>query len=212
MKNKIRLFLWKLLGINYYHFLEGQKKTYLHKAKNVKIGFKTYHNGAFVWSWHSESSLEIGSYCSIANDVHFILDSGFHLLSPITTFPLFNHMSDDSLPIGNVSQQEFKDNIRPVKRHIKIGNDVWIGMNAIILPNVTIGDGVTIMAGAVVSGNIPDYAVVGGVPAKIVKMKHDAETISKLKNIGWWDRDPKEIEENTADFYLPVNEFIKKWQ
>ena len=70
MKNALRLLLWKLLGIEYYRFLARQHKVYLDKAKNTTIGYKTYHNGAFVWQWYAESFLKIGSYCSIANDVN----------------------------------------------------------------------------------------------------------------------------------------------
>ncbi|MBA2746841.1 MAG: CatB-related O-acetyltransferase [Flavisolibacter sp.] len=156
--------------------------------------------------------MEIGSYCSIANDVNFILDDGFHLSSEVTTFPLFNHLSDPSLTINNQTIFNFKDSLQPAKRNIKIGNDVWIGMNAIILPGIKVGNGVTVMAGAVVSSDIPDYAVVGGVPAKIVKMKHVSSIISDLLEISWWNWNPKKVEENTADFYLPINEFIAKWR
>lgn len=212
MKNKIRLFLWKLLGINYYDYLKGQRKQYLKPSKNISIGVKTYHNGAFLWRWHEESSIEIGAYCSIANDVNFILDDGDHLLSEVTSFPLFNHLNDNALPVGNQTLKEFKQTIQPKKAHIKIGNDVWIGMNAVILPEATIGNGVTVMAGAVVSGSIPDYAVVGGVPAKIIKMKHGPEEIEKLNQIAWWHWPPEKVEQNLADFYLPVNDFIRKWQ
>lgn len=211
MKNKIRLFLWKLLGINYYDYLKGQRKEYLHAAKNISIGIKTYHNGAFVWRWNDESSLEIGAYCSIANDVNFILDDGYHLLSEVTSFPLFNHMDNKTLPVGSLTIDEFKRTIHPKKAHIKIGNDVWIGMNAVILPETIIGNGVTIMAGAVISGKIPDYAVVGGVPGKIIRMKHEPTEIDQLNQIAWWSWSVEKVEQNLADFYLPTKEFIGKW-
>jgi virginiamycin A acetyltransferase len=84
-------------------------------------------------------------------------------------------------------------------------------MNAIILPNVKVGNGVTILAGSVVSKDIPDYAIVGGVPAAILKMKYDSVTIDKLKQIAWWDWDSKKVEENVSDFYKPIDEFINKW-
>ena len=84
-------------------------------------------------------------------------------------------------------------------------------MNAVILPNVKVGNGVMILAGSVVSKDIPDYAVVGGVPATIIKMKYDAETIDKLKKIAWWEWDAIKVEENVSDFYEPIQEFINKW-
>ncbi len=213
MKEKIRSFFWKFLGSRYYDFLKGQKnKSYLHQAKHLKMGIKSYHNGAYVWQWDLESSIEIGSYCSIANDVNFIVDDGYHLLSDITSFPHFAHMSDPKMLIGNLTNEAFRKKIKATKSNIIVGNDVWIGMNVIILPGVKIGNGVTIMAGAVVSSDVSDYTIVGGVPAKVVKMKYDNDTIKKLNAIAWWDWDVKRIEENAADFYLTVNDFVKKWE
>ncbi len=211
MKQFLRKIAWKILGIEYLNYLKGQNKTYLHLAKNVVIGYKTYHNGAFVWQWHSNSELEIGKYCSIANDVNFILDSGHHQLSETTTFPHFNYLVNKELLICNKTQSDFKQSITTEKSKTIIGNDVWIGMNAVILPNVKVGNGVMILAGSVVSKDIPDYAVVGGVPATIIKMKYDAETIDKLKKIAWWEWDAIKVEENVSDFYEPIQEFINKW-
>lgn len=211
MKEFLRKIAWKILGNQYQVFLKGQNKTYLHLAKNVTLGHKTYHNGAFVWQWHSNSALEIGKYCSIANDVNFILDSGHHQLSEITTFPHFNHLENKDLFIDGKSQYDFKQSIRTEKSKIIIGNDVWIGMNAIILPNVKIGNGVTILAGSVVSKDVPDYAIVGGMPAVIVKMKYDTATINKLIEIAWWDWDASKLEKNVSDFYEPMEFFINKW-
>lgn len=211
MKNKIRLLLWKLLGIGHYQYLRGQKKTYLHDAKNTTIGKKTYHNGAFVWQWYDRSTLEIGAYCSIANDVNFILDDGFHLLSGVTTFPHFNHLSREVNNIGDQTLAMFKENSSAKKHDIRIGNDVWIGMNATILPGTVVGNGVTIMAGAVVSGNFPDYSVIGGVPAKVISMKHQPEIIEKLNQISWWNWETEKVEKNAGDFYLPIEDFIRKW-
>ncbi|MNQ99528.1 Chloramphenicol acetyltransferase [compost metagenome] len=84
-------------------------------------------------------------------------------------------------------------------------------MNATILPGVTIGNGVTILAGAVVSEDIPDYAIVGGVPSKVIKFKHNPESIEALNKIGWWNWPEKKIKANVNDFYLPIDLFIKKY-
>ncbi|MEP6928575.1 MAG: CatB-related O-acetyltransferase [Flavobacterium sp.] len=211
MKQFLRKMAWGILGKGYLNFLKGQNKIYLHQAKNVSIGYKTYHNGAFVWQWHQNSALEIGKYCSIANDVQFILDSGHHMVSEVTTYPHFNHLVNKELPIGNVTQSDFKKNIKTEESKTIIGNDVWIGMNVIILPNVKIGDGVTILAGTVVTKDIPDYAVVGGIPGAIVKMKYDLDTIDKMKKIQWWNWSPDKVEENVGDFYIPIHDFIIKW-
>lgn len=211
MKQFFRKIAWTILGKGYFDFLKGQNKTYLHKAKNVSIGYKTYHNGAFVWQWHQNSALEIGKYCSIANDVNFILDSGHHTMSEVTSYPHFNHLVNKELPIGNSTQSDFKRNIRTEESKTIVGNDVWIGMNAIILPNVKIGDGVTILAGTVVTKDVPDYAIVGGIPGAIVKMKYDLDTIDKMKKIQWWNWRPDKVEENVGDFYISIHDFTTKW-
>lgn len=211
MKQFFRRIAWTILGKGYFDFLKGQNKTYLHKAKNVSIGYKTYHNGAFVWQWHQNSALEIGKYCSIANDVNFILDSGHHTMSEVTSYPHFNHLVNKELPIGNSTQSDFKRNIRTEESKTIVGNDVWIGMNAIILPNVKIGDGVTILAGTVVTKDVPDYAIVGGIPGAIVKMKYDLDTIDKMKKIQWWNWSPDKVEENVGDFYISIHDFTTKW-
>ncbi|WP_053004190.1 CatB-related O-acetyltransferase [Flavobacterium sp. ABG] len=211
MKQFFRRIAWTILGKGYLDFLKGQNKTYLHKAKNVSIGYKTYHNGAFVWQWHQNSALEIGKYCSIANDVNFILDSGHHTISEVTSYPHFNHLVNKELPIGSSTQSDFKRNIRTEESKTIVGNDVWIGMNAIILPNVKIGDGVTILAGTVVTKDVPDYAIVGGIPGVIVKMKYDLDTIDKMKKIQWWNWSPDKVEENVGDFYISIHDFTTKW-
>jgi virginiamycin A acetyltransferase len=211
MKQFFRKIAWTILGKGYFDFLKGQNKTYLHKAKNVSIGYKTYHNGAFVWQWHQNSALEIGKYCSIANDVNFILDSGHHTISEVTSYPHFNHLVNKELPIGSSTQSDFKRNIRTEESKTIVGNDVWIGMNAIILPNVKIGDGVTILAGTVVTKDVPDYAIVGGIPGAIVKMKYDLDTIDKMKKIQWWNWSPDKVEENVGDFYISIHDFTTKW-
>lgn len=213
MKNTLRNLVWKLLGIEYYRFLKRQHQVYLDRAVNTQLGYKTYHNGAFVWQWYPNSSLHIGSYCSIANDVHFVLDDGFHQQSEITSFPHLDQLKNKSIRFQSQSIEDFKTSKIPSKsHHTEIGHDVWIGMNATILPQVTIGSGATIMAGAVVTTDVPPYAVVGGVPARVVKMKHSPEQIQDLLAIAWWNWPTEQVETNAADFYLPITDFIHKWK
>lgn len=215
MINIIRKLLWRILGINYYNYLKGRNNTYLKDAKWANVGYKTYDNGAFVWRWYNGSKLVIGKYCSIANDVNFVCDSGFHTESQITSFPLFHEIleKNDNVIINNTSYvvKDIKENLKPLKTGIIVGNDVWIGMNVTILPGVTIGNGVTVLAGAIVSEDIPDYAVVGGIPAKVIKFKHDKEKIDALNKISWWDWPEEKIKQNINDFYLPMENFIQKY-
>ncbi|MDR6762544.1 virginiamycin A acetyltransferase [Flavobacterium sp. 2755] len=210
----IRKLLWCLLGINYYNYLKGKNNIYLKDAKWAVVGNKTYDNGAFVWKWYNDSSLKIGKYCSIANDVNFICDSGFHTESEVTSFPLFHQIleKNDEVIINKITYKvsDINEKITAKKAGIIIGNDVWIGMNATILPGVKIGNGVTIMSGAVVSNDIPDYAIAAGVPAKIIKYKHNPEIIDALNKISWWDWSDEKVKQTVNDFYLSIEEFIKK--
>lgn len=210
----VRKLLWSVLGIKYYNYLKGTNAIYLKDAKWVVIGHKTYDNGAFVWRWHNGSLLRIGKYCSIANNVNFVCDSGYHTESQITSFPLFHEVleKDDEVIINNVPYlvKDIKEKLRPKKTNISVGNDVWIGMNVTILPDVKIGNGVTILAGAVVNEDIPDYAVAGGIPAKVLSLKHSEEIIESLNKISWWDWSDERIKENVNDFYLPMDRFIQK--
>lgn len=210
----VRKLLWSVLGIKYYNYLKGINATYLKDAKWAVIGHKTYDNGAFVWRWHNGSLLRIGKYCSIANNVNFVCDSGYHTESQITSFPLFHEVleKDDEVIINNVPYlvKDIKEKLRTKKTNISVGNDVWIGMNVTILPDVKIGNGVTILAGAVVNEDIPDYAVAGGVPAKVLSLKHSEEIIESLNKISWWNWSDERIKENVNDFYLPMDRFIQK--
>ena len=75
-----------------------------------------------------------------------------------------------------------------------IGNDVWVGYTAMILPGVSVGDGAIIAAGAVVSRDVPPYAIVGGNPAEVIRMRFDETAIEKLLGLRWWDWDIDKIE------------------
>lgn len=214
MITSIRKLLWKVLGINFYNYLKYKKYTNLKDAKWVKIGRKSYDNGAYVWRWNMNTELNIGNFCSIANDVHFICDSGYHGESDITSFPLFHEVLDkEDEVIINATTFKVKDIVNQLptqKQNIIIGNDVWIGARATILPGVSIGNGVTILAGAIVSADVSDYAIIGGIPAKVIRFKHETNIIQKLNKIAWWDWSNKKLKENINDFYLPTEEFIKK--
>lgn len=112
----------------------------------------------------------------------FICDSGCHGESEISTFPLFNQLLEKQHVIilkgKNIKVENIVNEVKPLKQHIVIGHDVWIGANATILPGVTIENEVAILAGTIVSENIPDYAITGGVPGKIVKFKHSEVIIA----------------------------------
>lgn len=145
----------------------------------------------------------IGKYCSIGPN--FISGWGIHPTDGISTSPIFYSMSHAT---GKVFSK--KNKIIERKR-IKIGNDVWIGSNCIVLDGITIGNGCIIAAGAVVTKDVPDYAIVGGVPAKIIKYRFDDETIHELQKIKWWNFEDNDIQ-YVEEYFFNVQEFIKKYK
>ena len=147
------------------------------------------------------SMTDIGRFCSIGPN--FISGWGIHPIDGISTCQAF--YSKDYI-FGPVFSEVNKIEER---KRIKIGNDVWIGMNCSILDGVVIGDGAVIAAGAVVTKDVPPYAVVGGVPAKIIKYRFDEETIDQLLKIKWWNYSHERLKEVELHFF-DVKEFIKQ--
>lgn len=125
--------------------------------------------------------LIIGKFCSIACGAKFMFTSGNHRMSSSSnyTFPVFFEEWD--LPVSEITSAW--DN----KGDIVIGNDVWIGYEAVIMPGVHIGDGAVIGTRAVVTKDVAQYTIVGGVPAKQIRKKFDDDTIYKLESLKWWD-------------------------
>ena len=132
--------------------------------------------------------LIIGKYCSIACGAKFLFTSANHAMRSLSTypFPIFaNHWGLDWADVATAW-----DN----KGDIVVGNDVWIGYEAVILQGVTIGDGAIIGARAVVTRDVEPYTIVGGVPAKVIKRRFPPETVEALRNIRWWDWPSEEVE------------------
>jgi len=125
--------------------------------------------------------LIIGRFCSIACGAKFLFTSANHTMKSLSTYPFPIFFEEWGLEIKNVASAW--DN----KGDIVVGNDVWIGYEAVILSGVHIGDGAIIGARAVVTKDVPPYTVVGGIPAKEIKKRFDEETIKKLKQLEWWN-------------------------
>ena len=143
------------------------------------------------------ATLRIGAFCSIANGVKIYL-GGEHRTDWVTTFPFCILWESGHTLEGHPK----------TKGDVVIGNDVWLGAESVILSGVTIGDGAAIGARAVVTGNVPPYAIVAGNPARIVKNRFDDETISRLSKIKWWEWKDAKI-----DKALPMllNDDIRKF-
>lgn len=138
----------------------------------------------------NHDKLQIGKFCSIACGAKFLFNSANHTLSSLSTYPFPLFFEEWGLEKKDVTRAW--DN----KGDIVIGNDVWIGYEAVILAGVTIGDGAIIGTRAVVTKDVPPYTIVGGVPAKLIKKRFSEETISALLEIQWWNWSEERIARN----------------
>ena len=131
--------------------------------------------------------LVIGKYCSIACGAKFLLNSANHTLRSLSTYPFPIFYEAWGTPVSEVSSAW--DN----RGDIVIGNDVWIGYEAVILSGVHIGDGAIIGARAVVTRDVEPYTIMGGVPAWPIRKRYDEETIQRLLALRWWDFPPEQM-------------------
>ncbi len=138
----------------------------------------------------NKDRLIIGKFCSIACGTKFIFTSANHTLESLSTYPFPLFFEEWGLDKANVAAAW--DN----KGDIVIGNDVWIGYEAVIMPGVTIGDGAIIGTRAVVTKDVAPYTIVGGVPAKPIRKRFAEETIKSLLEIKWWEWPEERIREN----------------
>lgn len=141
----------------------------------------------------NQERLVIGKFCSIACGTKFLFNSANHALDSLSTytFPIF--FEEWGLPVEDIPKAW--DN----KGDIVIGNDVWIGYEAVIMAGVTIGDGAIIGTRAVVTKDVPPYTIVGGVPAKPLRRRFDDETVKRLLALKWWDWPAEKIRRHVED-------------
>lgn len=155
---------------------------------NDPVGFEK--NNVLYHYPINRDRLIIGKFCSIACGAKFLFNSANHTLSSLSTYPFPLFFEEWGLEKRNVA--ESWDN----KGDIVLGNDVWIGYEAVIMAGVTIGDGAIIGARAVVTKDVPPYTVAGGIPAKPIKKRYPEETIAALSELKWWDWPENRIAQN----------------
>ncbi len=167
------------------------------KSPNIIVGDYSYYDDLIdpegfernVLYNYGSDCLIIGKFCAIATNVKFIMNGANHKLDGISTFPFptFGHGWEKAMDkVMNL----------PSRGDTIVGNDVWIGYEAVIMPGVKIGNGAVIAAKSVVTKDVPPYTVVGGNPARLIKQRFSDAEVAQLLEIKWWDWDIEKITRN----------------
>jgi len=172
--------------VNLHSTFESHCQLHPHVQFHGHLGY-----GSYVGPY-SKVSAQIGRFTSIASYVCTVAGRHAYQAPFATTCPMFfslnpNHSQSGSTFATEQMFEELKFAVPEKKLDVEIGNDVWIGERAMIIGGVHIADGAVVLAGAVVTKDVPPYAIVGGVPAKIIRYRYDEETINFLLNIQWWN-------------------------
>jgi acetyltransferase-like isoleucine patch superfamily enzyme len=187
------------------NFLIKKKSVYTNILLGDKYDIGEYTYGKpNVLSWGEGAKLKIGKFCSISKDVEILL-GGNHRMDWVSTYPfmIFNEKWPNAVKIKGHPRS---------KGDVIIGNDVWICRGAKILSGINIGDGAVIGAYAVVTKDVPPYAVVAGNPARIIKYRFTEDVINKLLKISWWDFQKEEIYKNIDSICSgDINNFLEKY-
>lgn len=169
-----------------------QLGKYIFDFSKVNVGKGTYGELNIIQFESHNGFLKIGNYCSIAPEVVFLLD-GEHRYDTVSTYPFKARLlnaSGDTLSKGTIT----------------IEDDVWVGYGATILSGVHIGQGAVVAAGAVVTKDVPPYAIVGGVPAKVIRHRFNPELITELLKIDYSKLSKEEIEKHIDDLYKELKD------
>ena len=161
---------------------------------------KLFHSSLGDYSYVGKHSslvyAEVGKYCSIASGT--MIGMGTHTLNKLSTSSIFTETHN-----GTGQKWVSKTTVEPFRK-VKVGNDVWIGTRAMVMGGVTIGDGAVVGAGAVVTKDVPPFAIVGGVPARIIRYRFPEEVINEVLKHGWWDQTDAFLKEHLQLFQKDI--------
>jgi len=174
------------------HPVSGQERVVFLKPlvtdPRIEVGDYTYYDDpddalaferdAFLYA-HGPERLVIGRFCALASGVRFIMPGAGHADLGPSTFPfgIFGPPWDDTMDLV-MGAESRGDTV--------VGNDVWIGYRALVMPGVTIGDGAIVASGSLVAANVPPYAIVAGNPARVIRMRFGEEDVARLLRAAWW--------------------------
>lgn len=181
--------------VNKKTFLEGGNKIGSANIRNSIIGKYSYVVSGNV------SNAKIGRFCSIGPGLNCV--SACHPINFVSTYPgFYNTKNKDIVKFSNYqfTEQKSIENCSFI-----VGNDVWIGSNVTIMAGVKIGDGAVIGANALITKDVKPYSIVGGVPARIIKMRFDEETIIQLQKLKWWTWQEDKILKFSKFFNSPIS-------
>jgi len=183
-------------------FGKRYKDYYFEPHLNFRNGkYDILNIGAYTYLGGGETIIKkvnsIGRFCAIAGNVktglfehptdNLSIHHMFHSTTWKQTWGSLNNFYEENYVNISKAKNLYEETKKPNDYSINIGNDVWIGENTIIMNNINIGNGAIVAAGAVVTKDVPDYAIVGGVPAKIIKYRFEEKIIKELLTIKWWD-------------------------
>lgn len=176
-----------------------EMEGYCHIGENSRVFSTRMGFGSGISRDSIMDSVLMGRYTTLGPDVKIIV--GQHPTSQIaSTHPAF-YSARGQMGFTYVDKNIFNENrFAQAPYKVVIGNDVWIGSYVRIMEGVTIHDGAVVAAGAIITKDVPPYAIVGGVPTKIIKYRFDEETIKKLLNLKWWEKDQRWIKKHADDF------------
>lgn len=176
-----------------------RKARKIRRIKGLSIGRGTYgFEPESAASCSQTTPLGIGAFCSLGPEIRFLCHA-HHRYDGATTYPIRKKI------LGvreHVCDRE--------RRGITVGNDVWIGARATIMSGVTIGDGAIVGAAALVTKDVPPYAIVGGNPARIIKSRFGEATVEALLGICWWEWSDDKIKAESECLLGPIDEFVAR--